>query len=138
MNNQLLWPMAIQILLTLLVFIPLGKRKKAAVDAGKADLTRTALDNSAWPDDVVQVSNNIQNQFQLPVLFYALCLGFMVNNSVSLLVIGLAWTFAVTRIAHAYVHITSNYIPHRMGLFSIGLVSLLVMTIVMIVQLASA
>jgi hypothetical protein len=74
MNKQLLWPMAIQILLTLLVFIPLGKRKKAAVDAGTADLSRTALDNSAWPDEVLKVSNNIQNQFQLPVLFYALCL----------------------------------------------------------------
>lgn len=138
MNNQLLWPMAIQILLTLLVFIPLGKRKKAAVDAGTADLSRTALDNSAWPDEVLKVSNNIQNQFQLPVLFYALCLGFMVNNSVSLLVVGLAWTFSVTRIAHAYVHINSNYIPHRMGLFSLGLVCLLVMTIIMIAQLASA
>jgi hypothetical protein len=136
MNNQLLWPMVIQILLTLLVFIPLGKRKKAAVNTGKADLSRTALDNRAWPDDVVQVSNNIQNQFQLPVLFYALCLGFMVNNSVSLLVIGLAWVFSVTRIAHAYVHITSNYIPHRMGLFLIGFISLLAMTVILIVQLA--
>jgi hypothetical protein len=60
----------------------------------------------------------------------------MVNNSVSLIVIGLAWAFSVTRIAHAYVHINSNYIPHRMGLFSLGLLCLLAMTIIMIVQLA--
>lgn len=137
MHHDLLWPMATQILLTILVFIPLAIRKKQAIKAGKADLSRTALDNSAWPDDVVLVSNNIQNQFQIPVLFYTLCLSFTLMGWSSWLILTLAWCFSITRIAHAYVHITSNYIPYRMGLFSLGLISLLVMTILFIFQLVS-
>ncbi len=42
------------------------------------DLTLTALDNDAWPDEVRKVSNNIRKQFQVPVLFYVLVLALYV------------------------------------------------------------
>lgn len=134
----ILWPMATQVLLTLLIFFVLIKRKKASFAAGTVDLKQAALNNSAWPDDVLKVSNNIANQFQLPVLFYALCLAFYVTDGVNLLVLGLVWAFSISRIIHAYVHIGSNYVPHRLKTFVIGFFCLLAMTLLLFWQLAVA
>ncbi len=133
--TSILWPVVVQILLTLLIFIPLTRRKFQAVKDG-ADVTKTALNNSAWPDNVLKASNNLANQFQLPVLFYVLCLIFFASNGVSVLVLALAWTFVVSRLVHSYVHITTNYVPHRMRIFILGYLVLILMTIILISQLA--
>ncbi|MDQ7048323.1 MAG: hypothetical protein Q9M92_01810 [Enterobacterales bacterium] len=75
--SSILLPVLIQIALTLVVFLMLGMRKTAAIKAGGVDRKKTALDNSAWPEPVVKVSNNIANQFQTPILFYVLCVLFI-------------------------------------------------------------
>lgn len=134
-STLIVWPMIVQMLLTLLIFIPLTLRKFKAIREG-ADLSKTALDNSAWPDEVLKASNNLQNQFQLPVLFYALCLIFLVTNGVSVWVLSLAWVFALSRLVHSYVHITSNYVPLRMRIFILGFLTLIVMAATLITQLA--
>ena len=137
MNNHLiLWPMLVQILLTLWVFIVLAKRKKQSVAEGTADREAAALDNKAWPEDVIKASNNIENQFQTPVLFYALCLALIVNNGVTSMTLSLAWVYAVSRLAHAYVHVGSNHVPTRLRYFLIGVVSLIAMSVILGVQLA--
>jgi len=132
MTSQLIfWPVLTQIVLTLFVFILLGKRKAHAMKTGQVDRQKTALDNQAWPDDVIQVSNNIQNQFQTPVLFYALCLSFFCLDAVSTTVLVLAWFYVVTRLIHAFVHVGSNYIPVRFRVFILGCVSLIVLSVLL-------
>lgn len=118
--TAMLWPMAAQILLTLFLFLPLAGRKRRAVAAGRVDLDRAALDNSAWPEDVVRLSNNIQNQFQLPVLFYAVCLALALLDAAGWPAVLLAWLFVATRIAHSWIHVTTNHVPHRMRIFIAG------------------
>ena len=39
----------------------------------------------------------------------------------------LAWLFVLARIAHAYVHTTSNHVPTRFNVFAVGVFVLLVM-----------
>lgn len=134
--HWILWPVVTQVSLTLFLFIPLLKRKKASVAAGTANLKQSALDNSAWPEDVVQVSNNIANQFQLPVLFYVLCLTFYITNGVGELVLTFAWVFSISRLIHAYIHINSNYVPHRLKAFTVGFICILLMLLLLISQLA--
>lgn len=126
--SMIFLPVLAQLFLTLCLFILLLRRKKAAVAAGSVDLKRTAIDNKQWPDDVLLVSNNIANQFEVPTLFYVLCLTFAAIDAVSSLVIGLAALFAVSRYIHAFVHVTSNYVPIRMKVFSVGVSTLFVMT----------
>ena len=70
--STILLPLLVQISLTLIMFLLLGVRKTKAIKAGGVDRKATALNNSAWPEDVVKVSNNIANQFQTPVLFYVI------------------------------------------------------------------
>jgi hypothetical protein len=49
--------------------------------------------------------------------------------------LALAWGYAIMRIGHAYVHVTSNYVPMRFRLFLLGFVMLFVMTVILAKQM---
>lgn len=85
---------------------------------------------------MVKVSNNIANQFEVPILFYVLCLVAYSLNVAGTLAVTLAWLFAISRYAHAYVHINSNYVPIRLRLFLVGCLVLLTMLVFLVWQLA--
>lgn len=136
-SSDVFWPVLAQIFLTLAMFIMLGGRKAKAVKAGKVNRQQAALDNRVWPEDVVKVSNNIANQFEAPVLFYVLCLVIYSINAADTVAIVLAWLFALSRFAHAYVHIGSNYVPLRLRLFLFGCVVLLAMLVLVAWNLAT-
>ena len=128
-SNLIIWPVLAQILLTLMMFIMLGVRKAKAIKAGEVNRKQAALNNRVWPESVVKVSNNIANQFEAPVLFYVLCLVFFSIDAVGITAIILAWVFTLSRFAHAYVHIGSNYVPMRLRLFLLGCFALSAMLI---------
>ena len=128
-SNLIFWPVLTQITLTILGFMLLGVRKSKAIKIDNVDRTKAALDNDAWPDYVLMVSNNIRNQFQVPVLFYVLCFIFFSLDAVTMAVLSLAWVFVISRIIHAYIHMSSNYVPARFGVFTIGFVVMVLMTI---------
>ncbi|MDK8462337.1 MAPEG family protein [Marinobacter sp. SS13-12] len=136
-SSDVFWPVLAQIFLTLTLFIMLGVRKAKAVKTGKVNRQQAALDNRVWPEDVVRVSNNIANQFEAPVLFYVLCLVIYSINAAGTVAIVLAWLFALSRYAHAYVHVGSNYVPLRLRLFLFGCVVLLAMFILVAWNLAT-
>lgn len=139
MNQTLIYgPVLAQIVLTLYVFIILAKRKANDVKAGTADRAKAALDNKAWSESVVKASNNIDNQFQTPVLFYALCFVLAQLNAVTAVTLGLAWFYAISRYAHMFVHTGSNHVPHRLPLFLVGVVALMTMTGVAIYTMINA
>ncbi|MFT6311461.1 MAG: hypothetical protein ACJAQS_001835 [Porticoccus sp.] len=137
-QNLIYGPVLAQIVLTFCVFILLARRKAADIKAGIADRGKSALDNKAWSEPVVKVSNNIDNQFQTPVLFYALCFVLAQLGAVTAVSLGLAWFYAVSRYLHMFVHTGSNHVPHRMPLFLGGVLALMVMTGLAIFALVSA
>ena len=67
-------PVIVQVLLTLLIYVRLIKVKIREMKAGNVNMARRGLHEDAWPDSVLQINNNIRNQFELPVLFYVLAL----------------------------------------------------------------
>jgi len=127
--KQIFLPVLVQILITIAGFMLLGVRKAKALKAGGVDQSKTALDNDAWPDSVKMVSNNIRNQFQVPVLFYVLCIIYYSIDAVTSTVIYLAWAFVISRIIHAYIHMSTNYVPARFRVFTIGFVIMTIMAI---------
>jgi len=132
----ILWPVLVQVFLTLGMFVLLGVRKAKAIREGGVDRQKAALDNHAWPAGVIKVSNNIQNQFQTPILFYVLCLAFLIINGVSLAVFLIACMYSVSRLIHAYIHVGSNYVPARLRAFMIGCIALIALSIMLVLQLA--
>ena len=109
MNQQLIvLPLLLQVTLTVAVYLLLGRAKVEAARSGEVDEARRALHDDTWPDSVVKINNNIRNQFEVPVLFYVLCLALLVMGTVTPLAIVIAWLFVSSRVLHAYVHIYPN------------------------------
>ena len=126
-SHLIFWPVLAQLLIPILVLLLNGKRKADDVKAGKHDPGKSAMNNKAWSDPVVLTSNNLANQFQLPVIFYVLCLVLFQLDAVTAANLSVAVLFVVTRYVHAYIHVTSNYVPVRMRVFMIGALLLLVL-----------
>ncbi len=139
MNANLIFgPLLAQMLLTLGMFGLLAARKAQAVRLKKVDLKQSALDHSAWPDDVVKVSNNIANQFETPILFYVVCLVLNQLNAVSAAVLVLAWLYVGTRLIDGFVHVRSNRVPIRLRAFAAGIFILCVLILVILWDLMLA
>lgn len=128
-SHLIFWPVLVQVLIPLLVLVVNAKRKAADVKAGSVDLKKAALDNEAWSLPVVLTSKNLANQFQIPVLFYVVCFLLASIDAVGVAALSAAWVFVLSRCVHAWVHITSNYVPVRMRAFIVGLIALLVLIV---------
>ena len=54
------------------------------------------------------------------MLFFVVCLSLQMTSAVNYVVLLLAWLFVVSRIAHAWIHVTSNKLRLRRPLFIVG------------------
>lgn len=136
MNSQLIFiPVLVQVLLTIVLYVLLNVRKVRAVKAGDVNEARRGLYDDAWPEYVLKVNNCIRNQFEVPVLFYVVSISLAVLGAVSMPALVLAWLFAASRIAHAYVHTGSNYVPLRRKIFTVGVLIVLLMSMLLVAAL---
>lgn len=120
-------PMLTHMLLVILLYMRLAKLKRFAASKGDVDEIRRALFENAWPDYVIKVNNNIHNQFELPLLFYALTFVFWSLQVTSPLVLILSWFFVVTRVWHSVIHIGVNAVIWRRRIFTWGCYTILVL-----------
>lgn len=128
-------PVIVQVLMTLLIYVRLIKVKIREIRAGRVDKTRSALHEEAWGDAVLQINNNIRNQFELPVLFYVMAAILWAMDSVNGLAIAAAFLFVLSRIAHALIHLGSNYVPNRRRTFTVGWWVLMFMALLVLWEL---
>lgn len=126
-RHLIYWPLLAQVLIPISVLMLMGKRKSRDVRTGDFDREKAAIDNEAWSLPVVLTSKNLANQFQMPVIFYVLCLVLASLDAVDLLTLGVAWLFVITRIVHAYIHVSTNYVPNRFRAFLLSVLLLLVL-----------
>ena len=129
-------PVIVQVLLTLLIYVRLIKVKVLAMRAGLVNMDRRALHEDAWPESVLQINNNIRNQFELPVLFYVICVVLWQLDAVTALALAAAAAFVLSRIAHAMIHLGSNYVPNRRRAFTVGWWVLMAMALLLLWELA--
>jgi hypothetical protein len=88
-----------------------------------------ALGERNWPKRLLQIQNAYHNQFELPVLFYALVVLALITRKADLVFVVLAWMFVASRLVHAYIHTTSNKVIRRFQAFVVGFLILAVMWI---------
>jgi hypothetical protein len=113
-------PVIVQVLLTLLIYVRLIKVKVREMRAGRVDMDRRGLHEDAWPDSVLVINNNIRNQFELPVLFYVVSIVLWLLHAVHWIAMLAATAFVLSRIVHATIHLSTNYIPNRRRAFTVG------------------
>ncbi len=134
-TQAVLLPLLVQVALTFAIGFWMASGRVAAVRARKVHPRDVALREPNWPKHLMQLQNAYLNQFELPVLFYALAILVLFTKTADLSFVVLAWVFVVLRLAHAYVHVTSNRVPRRGMLFIAGAVVLCVMWINFAVRL---
>jgi hypothetical protein len=134
-QTVILWPVIALVVLVFAVYVVLGIRRAEAVRSGAAKLGQFKT-RTTEPDVSATAANNVLNQFELPVLFYVGCLALLLIAGASYLTLTLAWLFVVTRYAHAWVHLTSNYVRYRSMLFFAGAVLVALLWLCLALRLA--
>ena len=125
--QMVLLPVFVQVALAFGLLMWMARTRTASVSRGETKIRDIALGQPNWPDQPTQISNCFNSQFQLPLLFYVAVILAWVTRQADVIFVVLAWLFVVLRIAHAYVHTTSNHVPTRFRVFGIGLFVLLIM-----------
>lgn len=119
-EQALLAPVFLHVLLTLVVGILTLRARIAAVRQGQASLKKIALNNSAWPDTVLKLGNNFNNQFQVPVVWYACVALLLVTQKADWVAVVFSWLFVASRLLHSFEHTRRNNVVHRMSWYFAG------------------
>jgi len=113
----------------------LGTIRVPLVTRRQIRLRDVALSREPWPEHEKKISHAVDNQFQLPVLFYVAA-AIAVYLGAGWLEVILAWAFVATRIAHAVVFATTNNVTHRFFTYSAGYGILVIFWIDLLVRIA--
>jgi hypothetical protein len=136
--HAILMPMFVQVGLTFVLLFWMGALRLRAIREGEVDPEKVRLREPHWPGRVLQISNAYHNQLELPVLFYVAMLLALLTGHPTLGIAILAWLFAVARLLHALVHVTTNDVRRRGAVFGIGLILVTLIWIFLAVELIAA
>ncbi len=132
---MILAPLFVLVLMTLvlgfwvpMVSVPLLRR-------GEVQPQDVNLRQLNWPRPIQQINNSYTNQFEQPVLFYLLTILAIISKHADLLFVVMAWIYVLARLAHAYIHVTSNNVNLRGPVFGIGALVLAIMWLIFMVRI---
>jgi len=129
MENAIFYPMAVQGALTFSVLLLLLRRRVKALYAKQMRLSYYRLFPGGEPEDIAVVQRSFLNQFEIPVLFYMICVMAAVLGKVDMTMLYAAWAYAGLRVLHAAVHIYNNNVRWRATIFLVSCTVLLFMWI---------
>jgi len=129
-DATILDPMLAMFVLTAAVWVFLYARRLPAMrKAGVPVQEYTTPDRGAGflPESVGYPAHNLRNLFEMPVLFYALCLYLFVTGTAQATDVAAAWVFTGFRIVHSAIHCTVNVVMLRFLAYFVSTLALLFM-----------
>jgi len=123
--SSLLWPMLAHIGLIVALYAWLTIARAAAVGRGEVAYAAFEFAN-AEPPAVARITRNLANQFELPVLFYAIGVLLIALGRVTALDVIAAWVFVLGRIVHTAVQTLTDDVRLRGRVFMINFLAILV------------
>lgn len=130
-----LLPLFVQVILTFVLYCWMAYYRVNVIRSGEIHPRDIALRQPNWPPRVLQIANAAHNQLELPVLFYVLTILAIMTRHADFLFVVLSWIFVLSRLGHAFIHVTSNRVPRRGMVFGIGLLVLMIMWVIFIVRI---
>ena len=114
-NKDLLLPLLAQVFLTFIVWniLAIGRTVTTLRKRINPQILADETQNLLVFKNLINPSDNLENLFEVPVLFYAaigLILTLNVNDS---FYVAAAWFFVAGRFMHSFIHCTYNKIKHR-------------------------
>lgn len=119
-NAAILAPVFVQIALTFVLLLWMGRERYACVGRGEVPVAEAAEGRAQWPARVRQIERSFHNQLEIPLLYYALVAFAMIAGTADGLLVALSWLFVASRLAHAFVHVTSNDVRLRGPAYIVG------------------
>lgn len=85
------------------------------------------------PEMVTRTTRRFNNLFEVPVLFYVVCTLYIALGIESFVATVIAWLFAVFRLSQAFIHINCNSVRHRMVVFGLSVLCVLLLWVNLVV-----
>jgi len=114
-QESILIPVFALVLLTFLVWSTLYLFRVGFMQKNRINPQRVSTRAKAVAElqPVAGPSDNLQNLFEFPILFYVLVLLLYLTKRVDDLFLVGAWVFVVLRYVHSFIHCSYNRVMHR-------------------------
>ncbi|MGF1651476.1 MAG: MAPEG family protein [Hyphomicrobiaceae bacterium] len=131
-QNLMLLPVLAQVLLTFAILIVLATRRRHSmkVQGRQPEDMKHAQDHD-WERPAELASRSFKNQFELPVLFFAVCAFAVVTRSADVTLFALAWVFVLARGIQSVAHLADMTVVIRASAYLLGAAVLALMWVVL-------
>jgi hypothetical protein len=116
--TSILWPTLAYIGWVFLLYIWLTIARTLAVWSGKVEYSSFA--HGQEPPEIDRITRNLANQFELPVIFYAVVVLLVATGRVTTIDVIAAWVFVAGRVIHTLVQTLTDNVPLRGQVFLIN------------------
>lgn len=124
----MLYAMFVLVILTMVIMVLTARVRIESVQSGTVPQSYYSLmEGHDIPDFVAKTTRNFNNLFEVPTLFYAGGAVYLALDQAGQLPIVSAWVFVAARVMHSIIHLSYNNVLHRLVIFAIGNLSVLVM-----------
>jgi len=135
-RTAILWPMCAQAGLVALVWVRLYAVRLTEIRRRRIEPQRLARSDEAVKLlENNSAADNLRNLFEIPVLFFAICLALYTTGFVTQMQVSLAWGFVMLRAVHSVVHTTYNRVMHRFLAYAVSTLFVFAMWALFIVDL---
>jgi hypothetical protein len=126
--SSILWPFLAQIAWTGFLYVWLTYARTQAVRRGEVDYSCFVLGREE-PLHIARITRNLSNQFELPVVFYALVVLLIALGWARLMDVVAAWIFVAGRIVHTLVQTQTDNVVLRGWVFMISYIAVGVLAV---------
>jgi hypothetical protein len=117
--TAILWPVLAHIALVFILYAWLTVARTRAVKSGEIDYSCFVLGRDE-PLHVARITRNLANQFELPLLFYALVVVLVALGRLTWFDVAAAWVFVAGRVIHTLVQTRTDNVVLRGRVFVIN------------------
>lgn len=127
MTLKLIYPTLAMIAWIFVVGVILALRRKTAFTSGAVRPDEVTVSTERYPVPARLAAANFTNQFETPVIFFALIMLAMETGATGYVMAILAWLYVATRVVHTVIHIGPNKLRLRGAVYGIGVIALFCM-----------
>ena len=109
------------VLLTLLVTFRLLFIGSYLVATKKVHIKQFRNMDGKFPKYALSARDHFRNMFEIPILFYLLCILLIIKNEYDPIDIYLAWGFVLFRLIHSLIRIPNKNVLYRYSAFIVSL-----------------
>ena len=120
--NDIMSPVFAMWLLTFVVWVYMYYKRIPWITSSELtdEQMKPAVFAELQPPDVANPSDNLKNLFELPILFYGICLYLHFAGLADGIYVISAWIFVLFRLLHSIMHCTKNVVIVRFGLYAVS------------------